>query len=285
MSVATSPRGSAPPTGARGTRRGRDTSARALQRWPVVVGPLVLLLAWEIASRTEVIPSIFYPAPTTIATELPILFDASEDGLRADLITTVRRLLLTAGLSAVFGIGAGLVISVSRWLKDGVEPVLAFLYPIPTLLFLPLLSFVLGRGEFVIILTAVVTPMIILTLYTAAGVRGIAPVLLEVAHNYGARGPRLFLRVLLPGALTSVIAGFRIALGYALITVVAVEMVGANDGLGQVLWASWQVLAVTDMYVALVAVAVLGLLSSVGFGLLANRLVPWSQDRPSGGKR
>lgn len=285
MSLATAARGSSPPNTPRGTMRGQGALGRIAQRWPVIVGPLVLLLSWEIASRTGVIPTIFYPPPTTIVAEMPILFDASEDGLRADLITTVRRLLLTAGLSAVFGIGAGLVISVSRWLKDGVEPVLAFLYPIPTLLFLPLLSFVLGRGELVIILTAVVTPMIILTFYTAAGVRGIAPVLLEVARNYGARGPRLFLRVLLPGALTSVIAGFRIALGYALITVVAVEMVGANDGLGQVLWASWQVLAVTDMYVALVAVAVLGLLSSVGFGLLADRLVPWSQDQQAGGKR
>jgi ABC-type nitrate/sulfonate/bicarbonate transport system permease component len=258
---------------------------RVRERWPVVIGPLVLLGSWETASRTELIQSVFYPPPSAIVTEMAVLADFGEDGLGQDLLITVLRLALVALLAAVVGIAAGLVMSVSRWLNDGLEPVLAFFYPIPTLLFLPLITFVLDRGEAAVILTSVVTPFIVMTFYTSAGVREISPVLLEVGRNYGATGRLFFFRVLLPGALSNIIAGFRISLGLSLITLIAVEMVAASTGLGQVLWSSWQVLAVTDMYVVLVVIAVLGLLTSVGFGFVADRLMPWRTQETGGAAR
>jgi NitT/TauT family transport system permease protein len=244
------------------------------QGWLLVAGPAVILGGWEIASRTELVRPFFFPPPSEIAARTVILFDAQR-GLGVDLRATVLRLALVAGLAAVLGIATGLLMSIRRWLDRGVETVLAFLYPIPAILFLPFLSFAIGRGEAAIVLTATITPFIIMSVYTVAGIRSIEPALLEAARNYRATGWRFFSRVLLPGALTSIVAGFRIALGFSLITVVAIEMVAAPDGLGSFLWANWRVLRVTDMYVALVAIAALGLLSSVGFDALANRLLPW----------
>ncbi len=247
---------------------------RWIGRWPVVVGPLVILGGWEIASRAELIRPFFFPPPTEIVARSVILFDADE-GLGNDVLATVVRLLLVAGLAAALGITTGLLMSAWRWLNRGMETVLAFFYPIPAILFLPFLSFVLGRGETVVILTAMITPFIVMTVYTIAGVRSIPSEYLEAGHNYGATGWRFFSRVLVPGALSSIIAGFRVALGFSLITLIAIEMVAASDGLGRFLWANWQILRVTDMYVALVAIAALGLLTSVGFDALANRLLPW----------
>jgi len=111
-----------------------------------------------------------------------------------------------------------------------------------------------------------------------AGVRSIDRTLLEVADNYGSRGARRFFGILVPGALPSIVTGIRIALGFTLIAVIAIEMVGASTGLGQFLWSNWQILRVTDMYVALLIIAVLGLLSSVGFDAVADRLLPWRRD-------
>lgn len=244
------------------------------RRWALLVGPVIILGGWEFASRTELVRPFFFPPPTEIATRSLILFDA-ERGLGDDLLATVVRLLVVAGLAAVLGIMTGLLMVASRWLNRGMETVLAFFYPIPAILFFPFLSFVLGRSETAVVLTAMITPFIIMAVYTVAGVRSIKPEHLEAARNYGAAGWRFFSRVLVPGALTSIVAGFRVALGFSLITVIAMEMVAASDGLGRFLWANWQVLRVTDMYVALVGIAMLGLLSSVGFDALANRLLPW----------
>lgn len=244
------------------------------RRWALLVGPVIILGGWEFASRTELVRPFFFPPPTEIAARSLILFDA-ERGLGDDLLATVVRLLVVAGLAAVLGIMTGLLMVASRWLNRGMETVLAFFYPIPAILFFPFLSFVLGRSETAVVLTAMITPFIIMAVYTVAGVRSIKPEHLEAARNYGAAGWRFFSRVLVPGALTSIVAGFRVALGFSLITVIAMEMVAASDGLGRFLWANWQVLRVTDMYVALVGIAMLGLLSSVGFDALANRLLPW----------
>lgn len=242
--------------------------------WPVLVGPVLILGAWEFASRTGLLRDTFFPPPTRILARSTILFDA-QTGLAGDLRATVLRVLATILLAALFGVGLGLLMTLSRWTERGLSSVLAFFYPIPGVLFFPFLTFLLGRGETALILTSVVTPFIVMALYTVAGVRSIDPVLLEAARNYDSTGWRFFSRVLFPGALPSVVAGFRIALGFSLIAVVAVEMVGSSSGLGQFLWANWQILRVMDMYVALLCVAVLGLLSSIGFDALADRLVPW----------
>lgn len=247
------------------------------ERWPLVVGPLVLLAVWELLSRTEVIRSTFFPPPTEILARASILVDP-EAGLGGDLLATVLRLLVTILLAVVAGVSFGIAITASQWAERGMSTVLAFLYPIPGVLFFPFLTFVLGRTEAAILLTALVTPLIVMVLATVSGVRGIDPTLLEVARNYGSRGARRFFRVLLPGALPSIVTGIRISLGFGLIAVIAIEMVGAQTGLGNFLWSSWQILRVTDMYVALLCIAVLGLLSSVGFEAIADRLVPWRSD-------
>lgn len=246
----------------------------AREKWPLVVGPVALLLAWELLSRTEVIRPTFFPPPSVIVARAAIIFDPAS-GFGADILATVLRLVVTIVLAVAIGVAFGIALTASRWTEDGVTPVLAFLYPIPGVLFFPFLTFVLGRTETAILLTALVTPLIVMVLHTIAGVRSIDATLLEVARNYECRGIRRFFRVLLPGALPSIVTGIRISLGFGLIAVIAIEMVGASNGLGHVLWSSWQILRVTDMYVALLCIAVLGLLSSAGFEALAGRLLPW----------
>lgn len=253
-------------------------SLRAIAaKWPVLVGPVLILGLWEILSRTEVLRPTFFPPPTAILARATIVFDV-ESGLGADVGATVLRVAITIGLATLIGISLGLAMTASRWTERGLSTVLVFFYPIPGVLFFPFLTFQLGRGELAIILTAFVTPFIVMVLYTVAGVRSIDATLLEAARNYGSSGWRHFSRVLLPGALPSIVAGLRIALGFSLIAVVAIEMVGAQDGLGQFLWANWQILRVMDMYVALLCVAALGLLSSLGFDAVADRLLPWRPD-------
>jgi NitT/TauT family transport system permease protein len=247
-------------------------------RWRLLIGPVLLLGLWEAASRLELVNPTFFPAPTEIVAQAGVLFD-SESDLGAGVVDTVVRLLVTAVLAALLGIGTGLAMASFQRAARGVEMVLSFFYPIPAILFLPMVSFVAGRGETTIIATALVTPYIVIAVYTIVGIRQIDRVLIEAGRNFGARGWRYLVRLLVPGALPVIVAGIRVSLGFALISVVATEMVAASTGLGAYLWQSWQVLRVTDMYVALVAVAVLGLLTSVGFDAIGNRLLPWRADR------
>jgi ABC-type nitrate/sulfonate/bicarbonate transport system permease component len=247
------------------------------EKWALFVGPVLILLAWELLSRAHVIRPTFFPPPTEILIRAGIIFDVGS-GMGGDIIATVLRVLATISFAVLIGVALGIAITASQWMERGTNTVLAFVYPIPGVLFFPFLTFLLGRSEMAIILTALVTPLIVMVLYTVAGVRSIDRTLLEVADNYGAEGFRRFFGILVPGALPSIVTGIRVSLGFTLIAVIAIEMVGASNGLGQFLWSNWQILRVTDMYVALLIIAVLGLLSSVGFDAVANRMLPWRRD-------
>ena len=152
------------------------------------------------------------------------------------------------------------------------------IYPIPSVLFLPLVSFALRAEEIAVAVTAAFTSFFLVAFTTMTGVQQLDRTVLEAARHFGARGARLFLTVLLPGTLPAIFTGLRLGLGYTLIVVVAVEMVSAQRGLGALLWLSWQILRVEEMYVALVSVAALGAVLTWGVERLRRRLIPWAQD-------
>jgi NitT/TauT family transport system permease protein len=244
--------------------------------WIGLASPVVLLLAWEGASGTGLLREAFFPRPSTILVHLGRL--AADGTLGSHAGATLVRVGWAFALAAVLGVGLGLAMGVWRRLRDGLDPLFAVIYPIPSVLFLPLVSFLVPRGEAAAVVTIAVTSFFLVALTTTHGVRQIDGLVVEAATHYGARGWRLFAAVLLPGALPFILTGLRLGLGYALIVAVAVEIVAASRGLGALLWLSWQVLKVEDMYATFAVIALLGAGLSYGLAALRARLLPWVQD-------
>jgi ABC-type nitrate/sulfonate/bicarbonate transport system permease component len=254
------------------TAAGRRRAERAI----AVGSPLALLTAWEWASATGVITPAFFPRPTTVLAHLGQL--AASGTLWSHAAATLGRVGWAFALAAVLGVAVGLAMGLWRRLREGLDPVFAVVYPIPSVLFLPLVSFLVPAGEAATVLTTAVTSFFLVAFTTAEGVRQLDPLVVEAARHYGARGRRLFTAVLLPGALPYIFTGLRLGLGFALIVVVAVEIVNASRGLGALLWLSWQVLKVEDVYATFVVIALLGAVLSYGLAALRTRLLPWAQD-------
>jgi len=246
------------------------------EHWIAIVSPIVLVVAWEWASAAGVLREAFFPRPTTVLTHLRRL--VADGTLWAHTAATLARVAWAFALAAILGVAFGLAMGLWRRLRDGLDPVFAVVYPIPSVLFLPLVSFVVPAGEIAAIVTAAVTSFFLVAFTTTHGVRQIDRLVLEAATHYGARGWRLFTTVLLPGALPFIFTGLRLGLGYALIVAVAVEIVAANRGLGALLWLSWQVLKVEDMYATFLVIALIGAVLSYGLAALRARLLPWVQD-------
>jgi NitT/TauT family transport system permease protein len=254
----------------------RRVSKRLAERWLAVASPLAMLAAWEGASATGLVRPAFFPRPSTV---LGHLWRLAVDGtLWAHAGPTLARVGGAFALAAVLGVAVGLAMGVWRRLREGLDPVFAVVYPIPSVLFLPLVSFLVPSGELALVVTTAMTSFFLVAFTTTHGVRQIDRLVVEAAVHYGARRWRLFASVLLPGALPFVFTGLRLGLGYALIVVVAVEIVSASRGLGALLWLSWQVLKVEDMYAAFLVIATLGAVLSYGLAALRVRLLPWVED-------
>lgn len=243
---------------------------RALGSAAVVVG---LLAAWEIAVRAGILPSFYFPPPTGVVRGLGGLLRSGllvEHG-SATLYRVVVGLLLGGALGLLMGVAMGR----STPFRRLADPVVGALYPTPKLAILPLVMVFLGIGEaskLFIVSMAAFFPMLISAL---SGVRQIPAIYFEVASNYGTGRLKLLKRVILPASLPAVLAGLRIALNSVIHVTIAVEIVSAVRGLGALVWLSWEILRIEQLYATLLVIALLGILSTSGIDLLTRRLIPW----------
>lgn len=238
--------------------------------------PLALVLGWELCSRLLILPPRYFPPPSVVAATLGQLLGGGS--LWAEILVTLSRLGWAFALAAVAGVPLGLLMGLWRPVRRAVEPFIGSLYPLPKIALLPLFLILLGVGERAFVLTGAVTAFFQIVISTLGGVQSIDPRLLDVGRNYGARGPALFRKIILPAALPAILTGLRLGLGLALITVIAVEFVTAKSGLGHLVYRSWQMLLTAEMFAAFVLIGLVGLGLTRGLRAVQRRALAWKEE-------
>jgi len=190
----------------------------------------------------------------------------------------------TTGLAAGYVIGAvpavavGLLMAMFRPVRLFFDPLIAALMPIPKVALMPLLLLAFGFGDaskIALVATAVFFPVIV---NTYAGAANIDRIYWDVAKNFGASTYVMFTRVVFFGALPLIFAGLKIALAVSFVVLVAAEFVASKTGIGRLIWESWELLQVDNMFVGIVVIGVLGLITAVLFQELESVVIPWKQD-------
>lgn len=236
-----------------------------------VVGGLLGL--WELGVRAGGVSPLLTPAPSTILQELFRLLASGTilTHLGVTLLRLVGGLVLGAGTGILLGLGMGWFTPVRRVM----DPLVAAVHPIPKIALFPILIVLLGIGEESKIASVAVGAFFPSLLNTVAGVRGISAVQLELARNYGAGTAAMFFRVLLPGSLPMVLTGLRLSANVAFLSAIGVEMVAAQSGLGALLWMSWQVFRIEQLYATLVVISLVGVLLASLIRAAMRRAAPW----------
>lgn len=248
-----------------------------LEWWLPAAVVTVSLVAWECLVRTGGLSALFFPAPSTIVLTLVRLLASGE--LAINLSATLKRLFLGFGLGGLPGLILGLGMGWSRRLRIVVDPFVAAAHPVPKIAILPLIMIIFGIGEsskVIVVAVAVFFPMLINAM---AGVRQISPIHFEVAQNYGASLIKVFTRVVVPGSLPLMLTGMRLALNVALLLTIAVELVAAREGLGEMIWFAWETMRTEELYASLIVIAALGISFNLLLQRLMARLVPWHVER------
>lgn len=238
-----------------------------------LASPIALLVVWEVLARTGIIDPRFFPAPSNIAVAFVHLCRSGE--LWHNLSASLTRLFWGYLLGGVPALLLGLAMGLYRPVRTLVDPLVAATYPVPKSAILPLILLVFGLGEaskIVMVALGVFYPVLI---NTAAGVLQIDRIYLDVGRNFGAGRWQTFRTIALPGAAPLIMAGVKLGVGMGLILIAIAEMVGAQDGIGYMIWNAWQLMTVETMYVGLVVIAVLGFVFNVALDELERRLLPW----------
>jgi NitT/TauT family transport system permease protein len=252
---------------------GRVPGESRLVRLLPVLSPIALLVVWEIASRTGVLDDRFFPASTAIVAQIGPLLESGE--LLSNTWISVQRLLIGFVVGAVPGLVLGLAMGLYRYLRLVVEPLVAATYPVPKSAIFPLFLLIFGLGEASKVAVVAVGVFFPVLINTAAGVLAIDKVYRDVGRNFRAGRFQTFRTVALPGALPMVMTGVKLAIGMALMLIVAAEMLGGDSGLGYLIWNSWQTFSVETMYIALIVISVLGVVFNMIVNEVERVLVPW----------
>jgi ABC-type nitrate/sulfonate/bicarbonate transport system permease component len=235
-------------------------------------GWIALLLAialWQLAASTALVNPLFLPAPTAIT--LAIYQLAISGALWQHLSYSIMRIGSGWILGTTAGIIVGFAIGLSALARSVGITFISALFPIPKIALLPLLILWLGIGEEPKIATIALGVFFSTAISVYSGVDNVPRNLIRMAQSFNVPFPTIVRKVIWPGALPSILAGFRITASVALLLVVSAEMIGAEYGIGAFVLQAGNLMQ-TDQLLA--GVVILSL-----FGLVVGKLINWLETR------
>ena len=210
---------------ASGNRRDRWAS-RAVQASFLIA----LALAWYLASTRWGVSHLLLPNPVRVLQQLGDILASGE--FVGDLMVTLGELAAAFAISAVSGVTVGYLLSRSPYLIRVFEPLLAGVYAVPIILFLPLYVLFFGLGPASKIALGATISFFPIVLNTLAGFGNVERALILAARSMGASDYHLFRHVLLPAALPVMLTGLRMGFTVALLSIIGSETIASLAGLG-----------------------------------------------------
>lgn len=238
-----------------------------------ILSPILILAVWEVASRLGVVDQRFLPPPSKIAVALITVL--AEGALFTHLRATLFRVLAGFFCGAVPAIIIGIIMGLSGGIRAFMRPLIVISYPIPKIALFPVVMLFFGLGDVSNVLIVSIGVFFPVLYNTMGGVTSIPRIYWDVASNFNAQALKLFLTVALPGAMPSIFTGLKLGVGMALITTVVTEYVGAREGLGFMIWFSWQVFSVGEMFVGIGVISFIGFVLTTLVERLERLVIPW----------
>jgi nitrate/nitrite transport system permease protein len=259
----------------------------ALQKSPrKIVAPIValaiILIIWQVLSAGEN-PNL--PAPLTVLKDTwnPLIINpfydngGTDKGLFWQLLASLQRVGIGFSLSAIVGIGLGILIGSNRIMYDALDPIFQVLRTIPPLAWLPISLAAFRQSDpsaiFVIFITAI-WPIII---NTTVGVQQIPQDYRNVSRVLQLSRVEYFFNILVPSAVPYIFTGLRIGIGLSWLAIVAAEMLVGGVGIGFFIWDAYNSSRMSQIILALIYVGVVGLVLDRLVGFIANLVVPEEQ--------
>lgn len=232
-----------------------------------------ILIGWDALGRFGFVDKTLISGPLEVLEHLRALYESGT--LFSQITATMYAVALSLLIGVPVGGIAGLVLGSSRFIDRVSEPFLVPLNSLPRIALAPL--FIVWFGLTVNAKAAVgVTLVVFIMLFnTRAGVKETSRDLLVLADSLGMSTYERYRKIVLPGSVPVVVAGIRLSLTYALLGVIASEMIGSRDGLGTDIVRYSNTLQVGGVFAILVILAIISFALDRLLGVLERRALRW----------
>ena len=243
------------------------------KRWIGFIVFVAVLAFAEIGTQTGFISALTLPKPSDVLNTFGELYASGL--LFKHLAPSLSRLVIGAALGASAGISVGILIGLFSYVRAGLVPLVAAIFPIPKIALLPLFVIWFGIDEgskYALIAFGTFTPTVVAT-YGA--VDNVDRTLIRMGQSFGLSWLSIVRKIVLPGAMPGILSGLRVSLAIAIILLVAAEMLGAEYGIGAYILEAGSLYDLERLFAGVVILSVLGVLVSAGIGILERRILGW----------
>ncbi|CAA2144996.1 Putative aliphatic sulfonates transport permease protein SsuC [Methylobacterium bullatum] len=237
------------------------------------LAPVALVAVWEVLARAGWISPQVLPAPSKVLTTAWKL--TLNGSLLLDLGTSLLRAAVGFAIGGGIGFALGTLVGFSRLAEAAIDRSVQMIRAIPFLALLPLVIVWFGVGESQKIFLVALGVAFPIYINTVLGIRQVDPKLVELGRVRNLGPIQLIRRIILPGALPSILTGVRYALATAWLALVVAETIGAQSGLGFLAMDAREFLRTDVIVLAIVLYALIGIAADSIARHLERSLLAW----------
>ncbi|MCA3247107.1 MAG: ABC transporter permease [Tagaea sp.] len=243
------------------------------KRGAAVIAFAAALGLWAAAGRFGWVSPIFLPPPDAVAAAF---WDLARGGLLWRHIgESLYRIVWGWGLGTFLGLAAGFAMGIWSYSRAIGVPFVSALFPIPKISLLPLLILWLGIGEASKVATIALGVFFPTAIATYAAIDAVPRNLIRMGQSFDLPPHAVLRKIVLPGALPGILAGFRITASIALILLVSAEMIGAEYGIGAFILQAGNLMLTDQLLAGVAMLSALGLAIGTGLTRLEKYLLRW----------
>ncbi|EET89080.1 binding-protein-dependent transport systems inner membrane component [Clostridium carboxidivorans P7] len=227
-------------------------------------------MIWELVYKIGVdVLSIWkpYTFPSPVDVIKSLYFLSIDNTLLIAVGASMERLMIGYLLSVIIGIPLGILIVRYKYVGENIKSIILGLQTLPSICWLPFAILWYGLSEKTIIFVIAMGSIFAISIATEGAINNVYPLYIKAAKTMGAKGFKLYLNVVMPASLPSIIAGLKQGWSFAWRALMAGEMLVATKGLGQVLMIGRDLADISQVLAVMIVIIAIGLLlDNVVFG-------------------
>jgi ABC-type nitrate/sulfonate/bicarbonate transport system permease component len=234
---------------------------------------VAVIVVWELGCRFGFISTIALAPPSQA---FGAIMDLVHTGmLWKHLGLSLYRLIAGWTLGTLLGIAVGIMIGLFSLVRAGLMPLVSALFPVPKIALLPLFVVWFGIGEGSKIATILFGTFFPTVIATYSGIDNIDRNLIRMGQSFGLSWLSIVRKIIFPGALPSILAGFRISASIAIVLLVAAEMLGARYGIGAYILEAGALFAIDKLIAGVALLSLIGLAIAWLIGRAEKHFLDW----------
>ncbi|QXE23498.1 binding-protein-dependent transport systems inner membrane component [Richelia sinica FACHB-800] len=247
---------------------------RYIQSFIPWIVPFTIILVWQLLSSIGIIPTRILPAPFSVVNAAIHLAQTGE--LFKNIGISAARAISGFIVGGSIGFTLGLINGISPIAEKLLDTSIQMLRNIPNLALIPLVILWFGIGDEARLFLVSLGVMFPLYINTFHGIRNVDQGLIEMGKIYGLNTWGLFWRIILPGALSSILVGVRFSLGIMWLTLIVAETIAADSGIGYMAMNAREFMQTDVVVLSILLYAMFGKLADVIARSLESYWLQWN---------